>query len=203
MSCIWDYSHQTLAPANSYFASHPEIMQNTKTIYLIVIDLLWIVTLTHWSIFSCKWKLLLDLTFFGLARLFCTHVISYRIPEGAIWPDTPFWSLSNVPLTEVQYQVSALCGGIYILGVYWLEHKGVTFWVGVGVMAFCAISACLEMIWRISYCTGRYKINIDIFAAILIGHLASMLNSKWAEKVDITFNHFLAKLTPLSSAAHD
>lgn len=102
--------------------------------------------------FSNSWKLIFDLALFFTVRFICTHIIAYKHPDGIIWPDPAFYSITNTSLPDNQYQVSSY-SGILMLGIlYWIqEGKLYMIWIAV---ASLVISINLELSYRISYCTG-------------------------------------------------
>jgi hypothetical protein len=108
-------------------------------------------------------------------RFVCTHIIAYRHPENIVWPETGFFSISTVPLAQIQYQVSTYTGVLMLAFLYWkAENTKAPMYVAL----LCLLaSVVLELSFRISYST-------DIFAAVLIAHLFSSLNKAWCVRLD-------------------
>lgn len=73
--------------------------------------------------FSLKWKLPLDFIVFFAIRFICTHVISYRTPEDYVWPPMGYWSLTDVTMDQMQYQVSGFTGSLAIIMIYWYHES--------------------------------------------------------------------------------
>jgi hypothetical protein len=125
--------------------------------------------------FSNSWKLIFDLLLFFLMRFICTHIIAYRQPDRQVWPDTSFFSISNVPKDQIQYQVSAYTGLLMLALLYW-KAEGAKPLMYLALLCLLA-SIVLELSFRVSYST-------DIFAAVLIAHLFSSLNKAWCVRLD-------------------
>jgi hypothetical protein len=106
-------------------------------------------------LYSKSWKLVVDGLSFFIIRFICTHIIAYRVIPGAVWPDTGFISIAGVPLHEIQYQVSAYSGVIFLIFIYWAEQRKTI--LAVCALLFLLLSIFLELSWRITYCTGKIE----------------------------------------------
>lgn len=118
---------------------------------------------------------------FFLIRLVCTHIIAYRVPDGIVWPKTRYWSLSDVPVSDIQYQVSAFTGCLALCMIYWYREgrKGADegkWLLAIYSTLLVIASVCLELSFRVSYCT-------DLFAALFISHLVCKINNHLAPVV--------------------
>jgi hypothetical protein len=65
----------------------------------------------------------MDFIVFFMIRFICTHVISYRTPEDYVWPPMGYWSLTDVTIDQLQYQVSAFTGSLVIVMTYWFSES--------------------------------------------------------------------------------
>ena len=149
-------------PVNDYLRRNSDIAFYIKFCFTLMIDIMVVMVIFHWTFISLKWQFAVDVILFFTGRYICTRLISYRNPEGIYWPDSSFMSLSNAGLSEQQYQVSGYTGILVLSTLYWsqqeqsksphdLEKKVLSV-----VSILCIfISVFVELSFRISYCTGR------------------------------------------------
>lgn len=148
-----------------------------------------ITMLTGFVVFIVKgktWRLPLTMAIFYLLRLLIQKTFLMRYPEGYLWENPGFPSIT-VPYGKTNdFFFSGHVGGAVIMTIeYFRLMREIPTWnwkLFMKIMTIVGVITTILQVFLMIFLRGHY--SIDMFAGAMAGHYISMLVKGWAPFLD-------------------
>jgi len=176
IECLHDYTHEYTEPVNTWFKENAGVKDALLIIGGIMSDLITLVTLGYWTWTVKTWRFPITLVFVYVAKAFTSAMFKYRYPEGYLWENPGFYSLTTPygASNDMHFTLH-----VALLYVVFQELRTLKLYV-LAPFAFFVFLYQATM----ALCTrGAYI--IDLFAAFIFGHFFFVVGEQLSYYVDV------------------
>lgn len=176
-----DHSHIKTEAAYQFFLKNPEIRKAIMNITAGIQDITLLAMIIGWGLTGTNWQPILSILSFYITKFVCTITFTLRAPEGYLWDELLYPSLTFSSKKEWNFFYSGLVGLNIICSAYLKEYKNL-------VMRLLSYACCFNLILQVTFFIFiRSNYLIDIVSSAALGHYFVYLSKSLSKYADLIY----------------
>lgn len=177
-----DHSHIKTELFNQFFIENPGLRSAILNFSAAIQDITLIAMVAGWTFTGRNWQPILALLSFYITKFVCTITFTLRPPEGYLWDQLYYPSLTFSSKREWNFFYSGLVGLNIICSAYLKEYKS-------SVMRFLSYVCCFNLLLQGTFFIFiRSNYLIDIVSSAALGHYFVYLSKSMSKYADLIYS---------------